>query len=1049
MLPENYNYVNNFDNYGYTFFTVGTKSGIIDTTGKEILPPKFIEMEQFTDGLFRYSVEKGYLFYSLPNNSKIPCNWSRELAKSWILLKQEGAYYLLHTTWKNPLAIQSEKSIIQLTQNYAYVKNLDDSFSLFSPTGKLIDTSIAVIRNSFNTLYVKGEKVHFIVSSTGKIDLPLAANNVNFTSKEIHYALNEKVYLTDRETNKIIFSTEGDNLFKTDKYYFVYKNRKQGIVSFTGESILPPIYDYIYSQQGNFVVSQDGNVGLVDKQGKQLIPCMYSSILPTGEYYRTTLFTGTQGLLSALNFREILPPYFSKINCLDKSIKAWGNNRLIVLELDKNHKEINRLCLNNVVSMNVYNDINKLKSIDVRLFKLGWFFETKTSINPTNKTRVTNYLWGIKEDDSVRLVARLKTPVYIEGAEFSMLSKQKIEEKINSNLYGTIKVGNAKYTYDAFNVKKLRNVNQVPIVLIDTVDFLNKSFAKIQTTTSMGVIYKNGSTKNYCFIDDESEGFSRYCTGSRSETSNYKAKDAIYFSDFLTRYGCWVSEYTPKTITNGTWNFLNNQGDSVFHENFQFAENFHKETALVLGKKGWGVVRATGVIIPTQYTAITRVYHAKDTLFLVQRKKDRLNYLDSNLTNIPFPISKIKAQNDSLIVIQNNNEHQLVTQQNKVIETNSRAYFLVNNHFVINKIGKIYNIRSSNLTQLGTSILKPISFFMDSYFTVEKNKVFALMNLQGDTVLGFENGSIEIINDIMVVKNFDGKIIVYNRSFKKILRKKYVAGMSIIYDSIQKHIAYLHNQKVYIYDTTGKELAKFTLQPKEYISQFYNGLIYLTSGKILTYTGTCINPEFPQEGYLTIANNYLIFKDKFDKEHIFDTSGTELYPLDYKHQIKYHGEDVFSYIDDNNKIVVIDHLTHQKYYFINHIIGSFNSGFLLTIIEGKYVFLNREFHPVFQKEFDKALPFKHGVARVFIEKGWTLIDTNGFQKSLPIYDEIDQKTNGIFTVETHAYFGVYDSHGTVIVEPRYTKIKFLDEGIIQATLLGTIDYYTLDGKRLE
>ena len=94
-------------------------------------------------------------------------------------------------------------------------------------------------------------------------------------------------------------------------------------------------------------------------------------------------------------------------------------------------------------------------------------------------------------------------------------------------------------------------------------------------------------------------------------------------------------------------------------------------------------------------------------------------------------------------------------------------------------------------------------------------------------------------------------------------------------------------------------------------------------------------------------------------------------------------------------------------------------------------------------------PFKDGIAPVMIDKNWTLIGKQGFQKALPTYNHIEKKGVNLYSIETHNFFGIYDSHGKVIIEPTYLSIHFLEDGIIQATKLGVIDYYTMDVRKLE
>jgi hypothetical protein len=1047
-LPTSYNYVHYFDNTGHAYFCNGSKYGIIDSTGKEKLAAKQHEIVQYSNGLFRYAVEKGYLLHSLKTNSKTPCSWSKQIAENWIYFKQEGNSFILHTSWKEPLAILSEKSIEKIAFNYVYVCKYDLRFSLYLPDGKLLEENPEIVREEYDALYVKGAKNHFILNTNGKIQLPLAATNVRLQPDYFTYCFKEKVHLTDSETNTEIFVADGDGIAPFKRKFYVYKNNRVGLVDANGKQILAPIYRNFYELQGNYVVNQNGNVGLVNEVGDELIPTIYQSITQQGEYYLTTLFTGTKGLISAVNYKELLSPYYTKITTDGTSIRAWDNTRLVIIELEKDHREKNRLYLNNVISMNTYKDITKLRFLDPRLFKIGWFYTSKTTTNETNKTHTTNYLWGIEQNDSVRIKARFRTPTYVENALFSLVPSKKLADKIESKLLGTIEIGNNKFGSDAFNFMQLKKANKNLIFAMDSTDFYTKDFARIHTTKSLGIISKSGATKELLFIDDAFNGYSRFCQSGEIEKNKDK-KGNVQIPSFLVSTGYISNQNATVKITKGPWNYLRNNGDSVFNEPFLYASNFYKKTAIVQRKKGYGVIREDSVIIPTVFSSIKRIGCAKDTLFLVNRSRYFVNYLDSNLQILDLTGIKILATSDSLIVIQKGSNYQLLSSANQILETSPRMYYLINKHYVMHKEGKNYVIRNSKLTVVGKSVLKPLIFIDDTHFLVENHHRNAVFNLRGDTVIGFEYKNLEYSNGFIRAYGEDDYIRIYNKNFQAIVRKRHHNTIDIKDDFSQQHIAITVHQKAYIYDQSGIQVAKIVLQKEEELLHIYFNLVLTTLGRFLNFQGQCVNLKSLESGHNSIDSNYYVFVDKLDKWHILTTSGDLLLEEEKKTDLNYLGEDVFCYYDTTDQFVIFDSRNKQKYLYAESFKGKFSDGYLLLKIEGNYEFVDRNFQNIFQKSFDDAYPFQHGMAPVMIDKNWTLIGKQGFQKALPTYNYIEKKGVNLYSIETHNYYGIYDSHGKVIIEPSYLNIHFLDYGILQATKLGVIDYYTMDGRKLE
>jgi hypothetical protein len=192
-------------------------------------------------------------------------------------------------------------------------------------------------------------------------------------------------------------------------------------------------------------------------------------------------------------------------------------------------------------------------------------------------------------------------------------------------------------------------------------------------------------------------------------------------------------------------------------------------------------------------------------------------------------------------------------------------------------------------------------------------------------------------------------------------------------------------------------------------------------GRFINFKGECVNPNSLETAYTSIDSNYFVYIDLLNKGHILTSAGNLFLEEEVKTNLNYLGEDVFCYQDTSDNFVIYDARNQQKYLYAESVKGTFSDGYLVLKIEGNYEFVDRNFQNIFQKSFDDAQPFKHGMAPVMIDKNWTLIGKQGYQKALPTHNYIENEGVNLYSIESHNYYGIYDSHGKVIIEQDSSK----------------------------
>ena len=138
----------------------------------------------------------------------------------------------------------------------------------------------------------------------------------------------------------------------------------------------------------------------------------------------------------------------------------------------------------------------------------------------------------------------------------------------------------------------------------------------------------------------------------------------------------------------------------------------------------------------------------------------------------------------------------------------------------------------------------------------------------------------------------------------------------------------------------------------------------------------------------------------------------------------------------------------RLYPFVKSVKGVFSNGYLLMEESEKKYFVNTAGDNDFQRKFKDATPFGTNYATVQEQSGWTILDANGHYKTLPTYDKIEELGSNVFSTNKQALFGIYDSHGNVVVPVEFQKIIIINKNLIQGYKNGDILYFDHFGKEI-
>ena len=203
-----------------------------------------------------------------------------------------------------------------------------------------------------------------IIVPNSKEDVFLYTYDVNYEdgtykTKAIN-SKNEGIFTNYEQVEAISSVDENQNLVYDGKVLKVQNGGKYGLINLEGKEILPCEYDSINLLQGvenTLIVSKDSSYGIVDNDGKVIIPPSYSEIQNLGNEASQGFIVknseGKYGIVDIGNSQVLELKYdaISKIHEGEYYVVTEGNNQKIVKRsgqevLNANGKEITALLKN-------------------------------------------------------------------------------------------------------------------------------------------------------------------------------------------------------------------------------------------------------------------------------------------------------------------------------------------------------------------------------------------------------------------------------------------------------------------------------------------------------------------------------------------------------------------------------------------------------------------------------------------------------------------------------------------------------------------------------
>jgi len=1051
-LPLSYHSLSNFDMAGFASYGEKGKYGIIDSNGEIVEHCKYNSIEQLGGGFYNCITDSGRVVieFGASDPKAVPYDELNKLENTWYELVSEDNFWLINTPSQKWIFMDS--SMFVINNNLGYVKVLDsDSSRVFDPNGSELDLTGGEIIFNKDHLQVFLSEGNKVVYADHEIELPSKIDYLNVKKEEIIYTANGRTTIVDPSDGRVVLSISCDNLSRVSSSIFIFtKGLKSGLVKFDGTVICPAIYNSINKQGKYYSVLNSKGRGLMNSSGDLIVPCKFSSIRSKANFFEVTTRLGTKGVYSQLTKKEFLSPNYDKIAISSDRIRGWITDNLVLIEYDSLHNITSKLVLQNTISKYRLASNKSTQSIDERLYTIGWFDETTPIYDKDGFQSGERVKWGIRDaNDSLLCKPKHSTPDYIPLAGFS-----------------TVYRGKEKFSHAGGRFDHVRSQSVIDITTgkflfyeslfsVDTTDLFTRNYSRFISSKGFGYITGDNKVRYVQHMDGGDTEFVRFCTSKTRQIIGLDKKNKndpegvgiriINLNDDpykTVSYSDGRKTFSKVKFPESKWNFLDTNGQVVFDRYFEFAEPFHRKTSIFKNDGKWGVLNSDTIIIPNIYNSVKRLSKVSDTIFKVKRFPQGLRYLDTLAKDLKIPITRFLKSKTHYAVVQTGRTKKVIDENYNILSDNGKSYKLLGNECYFAREGKEYMIYSKEGDNIGASKLKPTAIYFDEYVLVKSKGRYGLLDFSGDTLIPFNYKSIEQKGELIYAYNKSTNS-VFNNSLELIRNCK---DKEVLFDELNNFFAISNGDKVAVYDENNEKLAKFS----NIIPTLFRNGVLIQTGKDSRHESVFNSSNDLPDKIVKIEQlgdyGYLVWIHS-DTSYYY-TADWNKAKFESFRRVKYLGEGYVTTKTSDGTLIWS--LEYSKVFKNKPTIkGKFSNGFLLLKEFNNVYYVNQQLNNAFNREFADATSFSEGYATIKEQKGWTIIDTKGHAKSVSTFDKIIPKGQNIFETRKQPLYGLYDSHGSIIIPVEYEQINVLYGKVIQTIKNTEINYFDLFGNPID
>lgn len=358
---------------------------------------------------------------------------------------------------------------------------------------------------------------------------------------------NEEIFKEYSKVEAIDNFDSKQNIWYEDDVLRVEKDGKYGLINFEGKEVLPCDYDEITALKGvtnNLLVKKDGKVGLVNEKGQTIVNTEYKDIKTLKEGYKNEYIivndNNQYGIISTTGTVIIEPKY--------EDVKYLNNSEMFAIKDAGVWKLINKD--NQILIDGGYDNIIEAKGENVVVEKGGKYGVVTT-----------------KNEE--------KIPVEYEQIKYTF------------SIYYIAKTG-GKYGIINLNNEQVKDFNYINMDYVEKGDFIQADVSDTET-----VIFDNNLSEKISGIVSEinqERGYIKVYTNNEYKYYNFKFEEKKS-SDILTSNNLFLSK------KDGKYGYVNKEGKVIVDYIYEDGTEQNSCGFAAVKKDGvWGSINKVGAV---------------------------------------------------------------------------------------------------------------------------------------------------------------------------------------------------------------------------------------------------------------------------------------------------------------------------------------------------------------------------------------------------------------------------------------------------------------------
>lgn len=358
---------------------------------------------------------------------------------------------------------------------------------------------------------------------------------------------NEEIFKEYSKVEAIDNFDSKQNIWYEDDVLRVEKDGKYGLINFEGKEVLPCDYDEITALKGvtnNLLVKKDGKVGLVNEKGQTIVNTEYKDIKTLKEGYKNEYIivndNNQYGIISTTGTVIIEPKY--------EDVKYLNNSEMFAIKDAGVWKLINKD--NQILIDGGYDNIIEAKGENVVVEKGGKYGVVTT-----------------KNEE--------KNPVEYEQIKYTF------------SIYYIAKTG-GKYGIINLNNEQVKDFNYINMDYVEKGDFIQADVSDTET-----VIFDNNLSEKISGIVSEinqEKGYIKVYTNNEYKYYNFKFEEKKS-SDILTSNNLFLSK------KDGKYGYVNKEGKVIVDYIYEDGTEQNSCGFAAVKKDGvWGSINKVGAV---------------------------------------------------------------------------------------------------------------------------------------------------------------------------------------------------------------------------------------------------------------------------------------------------------------------------------------------------------------------------------------------------------------------------------------------------------------------